>query len=1307
MSRLSTSFKNFRDRMRANINVRSQNFLFFIALLLIVILAFVIRISPLLRGGQLIKAFDPWIQYYNAEYINSHTLYEYFNWHDYKSWYPSGIDRFNLNPGLPFTVVVLYKLIIFFGIPISLYDVCYFFPAFMGAISVISMYFLGKEIKSRSCGLIAAFFMAFSVGYMSRTVAGFFDNETIGVFATIMCLLFFLKAIRTGKITFSIIGGLFLGYLTLSWGGYIYVFLLIPIIVIVIILMNKYNSNVLIAYAGVMGTGYLVSSLFINYNYNRLISDIDTGIVFLFMILLIIFHLIYSKKNENPKLYDALINILKWGMVPAALVVAVIIWVAPELIPFGLGSKFMSILSPLMRDSIALVASVAEHIPSPWSSFYYNTLVPLMLIPLGVFFCFKRSNVADILLVILTLTLFYFTGSMVRIILIFAPAASLMGAYGLVSVLEIFGGFIGERKASTSRKRRRQVKKPVGNSEVIAVYFIVGFICMAQVFHAVDQSVNQLSYGSIVTGGVFHDWEESLSWMKTNLAGTDVVVSWWDYGYWLTPIGNVTTVNDNNNLDARVNGRVGMGFMQTNEIYAAKAFQSVHADYVLVYFTFLVTNLGGDEGKWQWMLRICNDNYEYYKSLGMEEDNWKDNAVFDEDEYTTPTGVKKDNWFDSQLAKLMFWGVPTTSGYPSGSLLGIYNDRIESWTDNDGDTWKSHIPDNGAYESNVFIPIYMSETGLISSSNGLVKLYKVDYTVLESSFEILDPKVHDNGYGSFTLKNTGSRDLIIKNMSINGQHHDFSMGQSNNLEAGSEDLVWVNATTGAYDLDEVVNIEVIAEADGLVKKIELTNQTSNFFVTKVEEEDIEINRENSKIVQTNSDYADIYLEVENTGMSVVSLDTFYANSINNTFDAISIDYLSGSSILDSGEKAYVKIADIPSAKVDFYELYEEQNMIGVMTSTGIKDETIFSSSYNNYNISIYDIDRIVSPEILLITDDDYRYHIPVDLSKSHAYCYDNDTTRLNINVKNTGHLPIDIYSVYITLNDSWIQIDGSDYWTDSGSLNLNPGGEEMLSVNVDESKYFNIDVNDEVGIKIIGSKGTEVFIAASDVGYIHTVNDQSSIEIIENVDSDIADIVSVSTSNIYANESGHILIKNTGNEAIQLDTSNIKINGTLANNVDFISGSETLGMQECAIITFDIEDTLLDTTQATHVLVNVTTNSSVAYDTIVLPVNYNIEINESSTASASGSLNIVVINHGLLNITINNLYINDTYIDLGNFSSVNFEIESLGGSIILSKSMSVVETWLGDIVIDDSSKLKIYISTQEEVEDEYIIDVDP
>jgi len=258
MSKIYSSIKNLRDRARASITIKKFNVLFFLALFFVVFLAIYIRLSPVATGNYLIKAFDPWIQYYNAEYLSTHTVFEYFNWHDFKSWFPGGYTRSNLRPGLTFTVVAIYQFISSIGIPISLYDVCFYFPAFMGGASVFAIYLVGKETLDRRCGLIAAFFLAFNPGFMQRTTAGFFDNETIGVFATLMTFYFFIKTIRTGKIVHSLLGGVFLGYLALSWGGFTFVYMILPLVCGIVILLKKYTSNLLIAYIGIEGVGMLL-----------------------------------------------------------------------------------------------------------------------------------------------------------------------------------------------------------------------------------------------------------------------------------------------------------------------------------------------------------------------------------------------------------------------------------------------------------------------------------------------------------------------------------------------------------------------------------------------------------------------------------------------------------------------------------------------------------------------------------------------------------------------------------------------------------------------------------------------------------------------------------------------------------------------------------------------------------------------------------------------------------------------------------------------------------------------------------------
>jgi len=871
---------------------------------------------------------------------------------------------------------------------------------------------------------------------------------------------------------------------------------------------------------------------------------------------------------------------------------------------------------------------------------------------------------------------------MIRIILLFAPVACLVGAYGLVNILKIFGSFYGEQRRGVSRKRKRQVKRIIGKSEIGAVYFIVGIMCIAQVMHASNIAITQLSQSQLVPGGEIHDWEESLTWMKTNLPGTTVVVSWWDYGYWLTPIGNMTTVNDNGTINQTRIGMTGMALMQTDEINSAKVFKRLNADYVLVYFGMLYPNLGGDEGKWPWMVRICNDNYQQYKDLGMEEDNWGSNSVFVESEYFDDTLQRPTpKWFESQLVRLMFYGIDTSAPADPNNIRSFqeyYQGQIYSRTDVNDDPYVSHIPQNGQYDFTVF----KHEK---TSANGLVKLFKLDYTALESSFQIENPEVFNSGYATFKLKNTGTKDLIIKQVRINGESFDFNLGKginTNQLNTEDDDLVWVDFKSSgkSFQTSDVVNIEVEAESIAIDSlPYTFTNYTSNFFVKEAIEGDIIINKPNSKVVQVDAINSEIYLEVENTGPTTVILKDFYFDNENNTLN--DFEYLSGSSILEAGQKAYVKIIN---SIAPFYPIRTEHK-IGVITPNNIKDELLFTSSYNGFEISILEESRVPSPEAFIATQTDYRKHIPINLEKTYAYTYDNGTTIANIHIKNTGDIILGLDSIYLTTSSTWTSV------LDFDPFNLLPGHEKSVSVVVPDELGV-IQVNDELGIIVTTNFDSET--KASDIGFVHTIVDKPDVQIIETVESQIA-------SYIAANETGKILIKNTGDESITLDKMYLNSTTELsfASDVNFEFGDISLDIQECALVSFNITGLQLNSSNILNV--DITTNTTAQFDmdftTIVNSQFYDINIEDTGT-TASDTLNVIITveNNGIFNVTIDSVYVNNTYISLGNFIETNFEIGA-GSSIQLTITMANLESIMGSVGIGEI--LSILVRTKEGAED--------
>lgn len=117
---------------------------------------------------------------------------------------------------------------------------------------------MGKEITKRSeVGLISALFIAIVPSYMSRSVAGSYDNEGVAIFALVFTFYMWLKAANTGSIFWSLISGLAMFYMVASWGGYAFIINIIPIFVLFLLITKKYETRVYVAY----NIFYIISTL--------------------------------------------------------------------------------------------------------------------------------------------------------------------------------------------------------------------------------------------------------------------------------------------------------------------------------------------------------------------------------------------------------------------------------------------------------------------------------------------------------------------------------------------------------------------------------------------------------------------------------------------------------------------------------------------------------------------------------------------------------------------------------------------------------------------------------------------------------------------------------------------------------------------------------------------------------------------------------------------------------------------------------------------------------------------------------------
>lgn len=73
-------------------------------------------------------------------------------------------------------------------------------------------------MKDESAGLLAAAFIGIVPGYISRSVAGSYDNEAIAIFLLMFTFYCWIKALKLGSAFFGTLAALFYFYMVAAWG---------------------------------------------------------------------------------------------------------------------------------------------------------------------------------------------------------------------------------------------------------------------------------------------------------------------------------------------------------------------------------------------------------------------------------------------------------------------------------------------------------------------------------------------------------------------------------------------------------------------------------------------------------------------------------------------------------------------------------------------------------------------------------------------------------------------------------------------------------------------------------------------------------------------------------------------------------------------------------------------------------------------------------------------------------------------------------------------------------------------------------
>jgi hypothetical protein len=243
----------------------------------------------------------------------------------------------------------------------------------------------------------------------------------------------------------------------------------------------------------------------------------------------------------------------------------------------------------------------------------------------------------------------------------------------------------------------------------------------------------------------FRDYLEAFSWMQHHTPQGSIVVSWWDYGYWTRQVGDRFTVVDNATNNKTQIAWVGRMLMETDPVEALRICQMYGIDYVFAHFGLGNPGLSGDEGKWQWMIRIAGEVFG--------------DEVPDETDFWDPQRqMYLEPFFDTLLYNML---------YLNASQVGV-DPPLLNGTENPGPA-PSLTTDPGRTIFSIFVPTYFSETQLM-------KIYEPDYTYIESGMELTGASAFPVNQGSseaedlsqiiVKVHNTGIHPITIGNATI-------------------------------------------------------------------------------------------------------------------------------------------------------------------------------------------------------------------------------------------------------------------------------------------------------------------------------------------------------------------------------------------------------------------------------------------------------------------------------------------------------------------------------------------------------------
>jgi len=539
--------------------------------------------------------FDPWTNYPYGTYNHYGPLFDY--------------------------MLAIPSLILGLGHPSSelVNTIAAYFPAIIGALTVIPIYYIGKYLGGHKTGILAAILMAFAPGaFLARSMLGFTHHHSAETLFSTFFIMFFMLALMSAKknnlsfdhvfnkefnvfkepLTYAVIAGVIYSVYQLIWvGGSLFALITLVYALVQYIINNLRKESG--DYLGIIGiTSFLPSAILLlpfvhpqigfdiyNYSWFPVVVALGTVVGFAFLSFI---EKAFIKKELNSNYYPlAIFGIGALGLLTLSIVEPSLystIINAPNAIfgiPTGGAATIGEMSSMFIRGGVFTLSMAYANFTA--QAFFASLLGLLILIGSNI----RKSKPEEVLVIVWSALIFYATFSQNRYAYYYSANVSVLSAYVGGLLLEKVKWNELDKKFKANVKSYADIPSFLKFVRVEQVIAVLGILVI--LIYPVYGSAMQQATGSVDPPDA---WIEAGQWLRANTPdpGMDYngiydppkngqifnypdtaygVMSWWDYGDWIEIFGH--RMPNANPMQEGIGGRRG-SINETNAPGAASFF---------------------------------------------------------------------------------------------------------------------------------------------------------------------------------------------------------------------------------------------------------------------------------------------------------------------------------------------------------------------------------------------------------------------------------------------------------------------------------------------------------------------------------------------------------------------------------------------------------------------------------------------------------------------------------------------------------------------------------------------------------------